>query len=320
MGLNKIPVVAVVGPTASGKSDLAVEICRRFGGEAVSADSMQIYKGLDISTAKPTEEEKKGIPHHMMDFLDTRDSFSVAEYQSMAGECIKEIHSRGKLPVIVGGTGLYIDNLLNNIRLTEASFDEALREKLLKRVEDEGIDALLAELEKIDPEYAAKMHPNNVKRIVRALEVWYSSGVTMTEQIANSHAESPYEVLYIGLDAQDRDFLYNRINMRVDIMLANGLEAEARDYLSQPDMSTSSQAIGCKELKPYFEGGMSLVQAAENLKQATRRYAKRQLTWFRRNKEINWLFIDTFPSKDAMYEEAFRITEEWERRLQNVQR
>ena len=318
--MNKIPVVAVVGPTASGKSDLAVEICRRFGGEAVSADSMQIYKGLDISTAKPTEEEKKGIPHHMMDFLDTRDSFSVAEYQSMAGECIKEIHSRGKLPVIVGGTGLYIDNLLNNIRLTEASFDEALREKLLKRVEDEGIDALLAELEEIDPEYAAKMHPNNVKRIVRALEVWYSSGVTMTEQIANSHAESPYEVLYIGLDAQDRDFLYNRINMRVDIMLANGLEAEARDYLSQPDMSTSSQAIGCKELKPYFEGGMSLVQAAENLKQATRRYAKRQLTWFRRNKEINWLFIDTFPSKDAMYEEAFRITEEWERRLQNVQR
>ena len=317
--MNKIPVVAVVGPTASGKSDLAVEICRRFGGEAVSADSMQIYKGLDISTAKPTEEEKKGVPHHMMDFLDTRDSFSVAEYQSMAGECIKEIHSRGKLPVIVGGTGLYIDNLLNNIRLTEASFDEALREKLLKRVEDEGIDALLAELEKIDPGYAAKMHPNNVKRIVRALEVWYSSGVTMTEQIANSHAESPYEVLYIGLDAQDRDFLYNRINMRVDIMLANGPEAEARDYLSQPDMSTSSQAIGCKELKPYFEGGMSLVQAAENLKQATRRYAKRQLTWFRRNKEINWLFIDTFPSKDAMYEEAFRITEEWERRLQNVQ-
>lgn len=317
--MNKIPVVAVVGPTASGKSDMAVEICHRFGGEAVSADSMQIYKGLDISTAKPTEEEKKGIPHHMMDFLDTRESFSVAEYQSMAGECIKEIHSRGKLPVIVGGTGLYIDNLLNNIRLTEASFDEALREKLLKRVEDEGIASLLSELEKIDPEYAAKMHPNNVKRIVRALEVWYSSGVTMTEQIENSHAESPYEVLYIGLDAQDREFLYNRINMRVDIMLANGLEAEARDYLSQPDMSTSSQAIGCKELKPYFDGGMTLAQAAENLKQATRRYAKRQLTWFRRNKEINWLFIDTFPSKDAMYEEAFRITEEWERGLQNVQ-
>lgn len=316
--MNKIPVVAVVGPTASGKSDLAVEICRRFNGEAVSADSMQIYKGLDISTAKPTEEEKKGIPHYMMDFLDTKESFSVAEYQAMAGECIKDIHSRGKLPVIVGGTGLYIDTLLNNVRLTEDSFDEALRAKLLKRVEEEGIDSLLTELEKIDPEYASKMHPNNVKRIVRALEVWYSSGVTMTEQIENSKAESPYEVLYLGLDAKKRDFLYNRINLRVDIMLANGLEEEARDYLAQPDMSTSSQAIGCKELKPYFNGEMTLSEAAENLKQATRRYAKRQLTWFRRNKEIKWLFIDTFSSKSEMYEEAFNIIREWERRLQDA--
>ncbi|MBQ7043089.1 MAG: tRNA (adenosine(37)-N6)-dimethylallyltransferase MiaA [Clostridia bacterium] len=316
--MNKIPVVAVVGPTASGKSDLAVEICRRFNGEAVSADSMQIYKGLDISTAKPTEEEKKGIPHYMMDFLDTKESFSVAEYQAMAGESIKDIHSRGKLPVVVGGTGLYIDTLLNNVRLTEDSFDEALRAKLLKRVEEEGIDSLLTELEKIDPEYASKMHPNNVKRIVRALEVWYSSGVTMTEQIENSKAESPYEVLYFGLDAKERDFLYNRINLRVDIMLANGLEEEARDYLAQPDMSTSSQAIGCKELKPYFNGEMILSEAAENLKQATRRYAKRQLTWFRRNKEIKWLFIDTFSSKSEMYEEAFNIIREWERRLQDA--
>lgn len=316
--MNKIPVVAVVGPTASGKSDLAVEICRRFNGEAVSADSMQIYKGLDISTAKPTEEEKKGIPHYMMDFLDTKESFSVAEYQAMAGECIKDIHSRGKLPVVVGGTGLYIDTLLNNVRLTEDSFDEALRAKLLKRVEEEGIDSLLTELEKIDPEYASKMHPNNVKRIVRALEVWYSSGVTMTEQIENSKAESPYEVLYLGLDAKERDFLYNRINLRVDIMLANGLEEEARDYLAQPDMSTSSQAIGCKELKPYFNGEMTLSEAAENLKQATRRYAKRQLTWFRRNKEIKWLFIDTFSSKSEMYKEAFNIIREWERRLQDA--
>ncbi len=316
--MNKIPVVAVVGPTASGKSDLAVEICRRFNGEAVSADSMQIYKGLDISTAKPTEEEKKGIPHYMMDFLDTKESFSVAEYQAMAGECIKDIHSRGKLPVIVGGTGLYIDTLLNNVRLTEDSFDEALRAKLLKRVEEEGIDSLLTELEKIDPEYASKMHPNNVKRIVRALEVWYSSGTTMTQQIENSKAESPYEVLYLGLDAKDRDFLYNRINLRVDIMLANGLEAEAKDYLAQPDMSTSSQAIGCKELKPYFNGEMTLSEAAENLKQATRRYAKRQLTWFRRNKEIKWLFIDSFLSKDEMYEKAFNIIREWERRLQDA--
>lgn len=316
--MNRIPVIAVVGPTASGKSDLAVEICCRFDGEAVSADSMQIYKGLDISTAKPTDEEKKGIPHHMMDFLDNTESFSVAEYQRMAGDCIADIYSRGKLPVVVGGTGLYIDTLLNNIRLTNDSFDEKIREKLFKRVEDEGIDSLLKELSEIDPEYALKMHPNNVKRIVRALEVWYSSGITMTQQIADSHAESPYDVLYLGLDAKEREYLYNRINMRVDIMLENGLEAEARDYLSQSGTSTSSQAIGCKELKPYFDGVLTLGQAADNLKQATRRYAKRQLTWFRRNTAINWLFIDTFSSKDEMYNEAFRITEEWERRMKNV--
>ncbi len=318
--MNRIPVVAVVGPTASGKSDLAVEICRRFDGEAVSADSMQIYKGIDISTAKPTREEKKGIPHHMMDFLDVTESFSVAEYQRMAGECIMDIHSRGKLPVVVGGTGLYIDTLLNNIRLSEDSFDEALREKLLARVENEGIESLLSELESIDPDYAAKMHPNNVKRIVRALEVWYSSGITMTQQIENSRTESPYEVLYLGLDATDREYLYNRINLRVDIMLENGLEAEAREYLSLSDTATSSQAIGCKELRPYFDGELTLGQAADNLRQATRRYAKRQLTWFRRNKEINWLFIDTFSSKQAMYEKAFTIIQEWERRRQNAQK
>ena len=309
--MNRIPVIAVVGPTASGKSDLAVEICLRCNGEAVSADSMQIYKGLDISTAKPSEEEKKGIPHHMMDFLDNTESFSVAEYQQLAVECIRDIHSRGKLPVIVGGTGLYIDTLLNNIQLTEDSFDEKVRENLLSRVEKEGVESLLAELRKIDPEYASKMHPNNVKRIVRALEVWYSSGVTMTQQIENSHAESPYDVCFIGLDATDRDFLYERINRRVSIMLENGLEAEAADYLSQKNTATSSQAIGCKELRPYFDGEISLAQAADNLRQATRRYAKRQLTWFRRNKEINWIMIDKYASKQEMVEKAIEIINEW---------
>lgn len=309
--MNRIPVVAVVGPTASGKSDLAVEICLRFNGEAVSADSMQIYKGLDVSTAKPTEEEKKGVPHHMMDFLDNTESFSVAEYQKMAGEYIRDIHSRGKLPVIVGGTGLYIDTLLNNIQLKEDSFDEALREKLLERVEKEGIENLLDELRGIDPEYAEKMHPNNVKRIVRALEVWYSSGVTMTQQIEDSHAESPYDVCFIGLEAEDRDFLYDRINRRVSIMLENGLESEAKDYLSQENTATSSQAIGCKELKPYFDGEITLAEAADNLRQATRRYAKRQLTWFRRNKEINWIMIDKFDSKSEMQNAAFEIIKKW---------
>ncbi len=318
--MKKIPVVAVIGPTASGKSDLAVEICLMFNGEVVSADSMQIYKGLDISTAKPTETEKKGVPHHMMNFLDNTKSFSVAEYQQMASECISDIHSRGRLPVIAGGTGLYIDTLLNNTKFTEASFDEALREKLLKRVEDEGIGNLLLELQKIDPEYAAKMHPHNVKRIVRALEVWYSSGVTMTEQLENSHRESPYDVCFIGLTANNRDFLYERINRRVDIMVSCGLEAEAKDYLLQKNTATSSQAIGCKELKPYFDGDITLDEALKNLKQATRRYAKRQLTWFRRNNEINWLFTDSYKDKREMYEDAFGIINEWERRREDVKK
>ncbi len=316
--LKKIPVVAVVGPTASGKSDLAVEICLKFGGEAVSADSMQIYKGLDISTAKPTEEEKKGVSHHMMDFLDNSKSFSVAEYQQLAVKCIEDISSRGRLPVVVGGTGLYIDTLLNNIKLTEDSFDESLRERLFERAEREGVQTLLDELAAIDPEYAAKMHPNNVKRIIRALEVWYSSGVTMTEQLEASHRESPYDVCFIGLDAEDRNFLYTRINRRVDIMMACGLEDEARDYLSQKNIATSSQAIGCKELKPYIDGEITIDEALDNLKQATRRYAKRQLTWFRRNKEINWLFIDAFKEKSEMYEKAFEIIKEWERGRQSV--
>lgn len=309
--MKKIPVVAVVGPTASGKSDLAVEICLEFGGEAVSADSMQIYKGIDISTAKPTEEEKKGVPHHMMGFLDDTKSFSVAEYQRMAGECIRDIHSRGKLPVIVGGTGLYIDTLLNDIKLTEDSFDERTRAKLLERVENEGVESLLSELQKVDPEYAAKLHPNNVKRIVRALEVWYSSGITMTRQLEESHRESPYDVCFIGIDATDRAFLYERINRRVSVMLESGLEEEAREYLSKKNTATSSQAIGCKELKPYFDGEITLSEAADNLRQATRRYAKRQLTWFRRNKEINWLMADKYNSKKEMHEEAFKIIRKW---------
>ena len=305
--MNKIPVIAVVGPTASGKSDLAVEICLRFDGEVVSADSMQIYKGMDIATAKPTEAEKKGVPHHLMNFLPDTESYSVAEYQKAAGQAIEDIYSRGKLPVVVGGTGLYVDTLLNNIQLTEDSNHSELREQLKVRAEKEGMEALLNELRGIDPEYADKMHVNNGKRILRALELWYSSGITMTQQIENSHAESPYEVCYIGLDAQDRQYLYDRINRRVDIMLRNGLEQEARDYLTKENTATSSQAIGCKELKPYFDGEISFSEAVENLKQATRRYAKRQLTWFRRNDCINWLYIDKHEEKEELYNEAFRV-------------
>ncbi len=309
--MNRIPVVAVVGPTASGKSDLAVEICRRFCGEVVSADSMQIYKGMDIATAKPTEEEKQNIPHHMMDFLDNTEDYSVALYQQATAECIAEIYSRGLLPVVCGGTGLYVDTLLNNVKLSEDSYDEELRVSLLKRAEDEGADRLLEEVRAFDPEYAEKLHPNNVKRIVRALEVYKTTGTTMTEQNKLSKQTSPYDVCFIGLDAEDRQFLYDRIDRRVDVMLERGLEEEAREYLSSANGSTSAQAIGYKELRPFFDGAITLDEAVENLKKATRRYAKRQLTWFRRNERINWLYIDKYQKRDELMSDAFAIVEKF---------
>lgn len=309
--MNRIPVVAVVGPTASGKSDLAVEICRHFGGEVVSADSMQIYKGMNIATAKPTEEEKQNIPHHMMDFLDNTEDYSVALYQQAAAECIAEIYSRGLLPVVCGGTGLYVDTLLNNVKLSEDSYDEELRVSLLKRAKDEGADRLLEEVRAFDPEYAEKLHPNNVKRIVRALEVYKTTGTTMTEQNKLSKQTSPYDVCFIGLDAEDRQFLYDRIDRRVDVMLERGLEEEAREYLSSANGSTSAQAIGYKELRPFFDGAITLDEAVENLKKATRRYAKRQLTWFRRNERINWLYIDKYQKRDELMSDAFAIVEKF---------
>lgn len=307
--MKRIPVVAVIGPTASGKSDLAVEICRRFGGEVVSADSMQIYKGMDIATAKPTEEEKKNIPHHMMDFLDNSEDYSVALYQQAASECIADIHSRGLLPVVCGGTGLYVDTLLNNVKLSDDSCDEELRRSLLKRAEDGGADKLLEEVRAFDPEYAEKLHPNNIKRIVRALEVYKTTGTTMTEQTELSKQASPYDVCFIGLDAENRQFLYDRIDRRVDIMFGRGLEKEAREYLASANGSTSAQAIGYKELRPYIDGEISLEEADENLKRATRRYAKRQLTWFRRNERINWLLIDKYQKREELANAAFAIVE-----------
>lgn len=309
--MNKIPVIAVVGPTASGKSDLAVEICRCFNGEAVSADSMQIYKGMDIATAKPTEEEKKGIKHHMMDFLDPCEPYSVALYQQAANECIKNIVAEGKLPVVVGGTGLYVDTLLNNVKLSEASFDMEVRRALFEKAENEGTEKLLDEIRAIDPEYAAKLHPSNVKRIVRALEIYQTTGTTMTQQIELSKSESPYNTCFIGLDSEERQFIYDRINRRVDIMLELGLEKEAKEYLAESNTQTSAQAIGYKELKPYFDGEISLDDAVENLKRATRRYAKRQLTWFRRNECINWIYTDKYQNREDLEKNVFCIVEKF---------
>ena len=305
--MKKIPLIVVAGPTASGKTALGVEICKRFDGEVISADSMQIYKGMDIATAKPTLEEMQGIPHHLIDFISPEDTFSVADFKSAAEERIADITKRNKLPAIVGGTGLYIDSLVENISLCETPVDENLRKALIERAKKEGAAVLLEEARAIDPEYAEKLHENNVKRIIRVLELWHTSHMTMTQQIAQSRSvPSPYDVCYIVLDAEDRDYLYDRINHRVDLMLEAGLLNEAEKYYSSCG-KTAAQAIGYKELKPYFDGEKTLDEAVESLKQSTRRYAKRQLTWFRKNENAKKIYIDTFASPQDMIDYAAEI-------------
>lgn len=306
---KKIKIAAVVGPTASGKTKLAVDICRALNGEAVSCDSMQIYKYMDIATAKPTVQEMCWIPHHMLDFLEPGEKYSVAAYCAEAGKCIDDISGKGKLPVLVGGTGLYYSSLVDNISFADEDDDASIRSELERRAESEGIETLHRELSAIDPETAAQLHLNNRGRIIRALEVYYKTGVTMSEQQRRSRlAEPKYDCTAICLDARDRQFLYDRIDRRVDIMIENGLIEEARRFLSGELGKTSGQAIGYKELQPYFNGEISLDDAIDNLKRSTRRYAKRQLTWFRRDERITHLYIDEM-SYDELLKTAVGIIE-----------
>ncbi len=292
--MRKIPVIVIVGPTAVGKTSLSVELAKRFSGEIVSGDSMQIYKGMHIASAAPDEEEKEGIPHHLFEFLARQDSYSVAEYTADAKRVIFDIADRGKLPVIVGGTGLYISSLINNIRFTEEPTDEELRRRLSEEYDAVGGETMLRRLEAVDPEAAAGIHPNNKKRVIRALEIYKTTGKTITRQNAESKAEpSPFIPFIIGLKSYDRQFIYDRINKRVDIMLEKGILDEARAAYEAGGSKTSTQAIGHKEFFPYFEGEISLEEAIETLKRETRRYAKRQLTWFSRDNRTEWIDIDT---------------------------
>ena len=288
-----IPVIAVVGPTASGKTRLAVDLAERFGGEVISADSMQVYRYMDIGTAKATAEERRGIPHHMLDFLDPGQPFSVADYVELAGRCAADIVRRGKVPVVAGGTGLYVDSLLRGTVFQPIQTDPSLRLSLQREAEEKGGEALLEQLAQVDPELAAKLHPNNTGRIIRALEVFRLTGVPMSVQQreAVSHP-SPYRPCWIGLDFSDRQVLYQRINRRVEQMLRDGLEEEARSLTQRGFGGTAAQAIGYKEFFPCWEGKRTLAEAEEEIKLQSRQYAKRQLTWFRRNKEIQWLYPD----------------------------
>ena len=293
--MDKIPLLVIVGPTASGKTALAVECALEFGGEVVSADSMQIYKGMSIATAKPTADEMKGVKHRLIDFVDVTDNYSVADYVKDANEAIDAIVGEGKLPILCGGTGLYVDSLVNNIRFSQEETDSELRGSLEEKMEKIGAEAMLEELAQFDPETAERLHANNKKRIIRAFEVYMSTGKTFSEmQVLSREEPSRFNPVFIGIGFEDRQKLYDRIDRRVDIMLENGLVGEAREYYDLPEKTTSSQAIGYKELKPYFEGEITLEQAVDNLKLATRHYAKRQLTWFRRNKNIRWFNFDTY--------------------------
>lgn len=301
MKKDKIPFIAVVGPTASGKTSLSIALASLYGAEIISADSMQIYKGMDIATAKPSKDEMQGIPHHLIDFVDISSKYSVAQYLSNARRCISDIHSRGKKIIVVGGTGLYINSLIDNIQF-DVEAENELRTELISEADKFGGAHMLSELNKLDPEYAASLHENDITRIIRGIEINRLFGHTMNEHKRLSReCESPYDVCMLGINFRDRQKLYDRIDRRVEIMLESGLEEEAKFFFDKLDNSkTAVQAIGYKELFPYLEGEISLDEAVENLKKATRNYAKRQLTWFRKDTRIHWIYADEMDEKEII--------------------
>ena len=294
---EKIKVFAVCGPTASGKTSLSVTLAKKLHAEVVSCDSMQIYRGMEIGTAKPTADEMQGVPHHLMGFQDPAEPFSVSDYVALAGKVIEDIHARGKNVLLVGGTGLYARSLLKAVPFTENSRDDEIRGNLEAEFAADGIEPLYARLKELDPEGAEGIHPNNTRRVIRALEYCMVTGEPFSKQAKDSKAvESPYDGKMLVLSFRDRETLYGRINLRVEQMFADGLLKEAEDYFKRYGTpgQTSVQAIGYKEPFPYFEGQCSLDEAKENIKRETRRYAKRQLTWFRREEDAVWLFADDF--------------------------
>ena len=284
-------MICIAGPTASGKTALAVALAKAYNGEVVSCDSMQIYRRMDIGTAKPTKEEMEGIPHHMIDVADPEEDYSVSRYCETAAPIVDDILSRGKTVIIAGGTGLYMDSLIRGNPF--APFPSTgVRERLEARADAEGTAVLLEELSRVDPEAAGRLHLSDRKRIIRALEVYLETGQTITEHNRKTQAVPPrYSPLWLGLDFSDRAELYSRIDRRVDRMLEQGLVEEIRGLLSSgiPKKCTAMQAIGYKEFVAALDGQCSITAAADQVRQSSRHYAKRQLTWFRRNRNMHWL-------------------------------
>ena len=284
-------LIVICGPTASGKTKLGIELCKALGGEVISADSMQIYRGMNVGTAKPSLEEREGIPHHMLDVADPWEPYSVARYVEEATACVEDILARGKRPVVVGGTGLYIDALIRGRQFADAPPKSGHREALQNQLREQGIEPLLEELHRVDPEAAARLHPRDEKRIIRALEVFRETGVTITHHNRESGRLPPrYEAAVIGLTFADRAVLKARIDRRVDQMMAQGLPREVQSLLDGgiPRDCTAMQAIGYKELAACLDRNGPLSEAAEEIKLRSRQYAKRQLSWFRREQSIHW--------------------------------
>lgn len=304
-------LIAVVGPTASGKTALAIALAKELGGEIVSADSMQIYRGMDIATAKPTPEEMAEVPHHLIGFWPPEKPFSVAQYAVLAREKIDDILRRGRVPVLCGGTGLYIKAIVDHIQYEEETGeDAALRERLRRQAQDEGNLAVWRQLQAMDPQTAERIHPNNLGRVIRAIEVMQVSGRSIREQEERSRqAPCPYHVIQIGLRYRNRENLYERIGRRVDAMAEAGLPEEARAVRQQGLTATAAQAIGYKELYDWMDGTLPLEEALENLKRSTRRYAKRQLTWFGADARIRWIEPDALQAGETVTEQAMKIIE-----------
>ncbi|MCL6585499.1 MAG: tRNA (adenosine(37)-N6)-dimethylallyltransferase MiaA [Anoxybacillus sp.] len=305
----KEKLVVLIGPTAVGKTKMSIELAKRLDAEIISGDSMQVYRGMDIGTAKITPTEMQGIPHHLIDIKDPADAFSVAEFQQLVRPLIREITRRGKLPMIVGGTGLYIQSVLYDYQFTDAPSDEVYRQKLRKLVEANGEMALFHMLKAVDEESAARIHPRNVRRVIRALEIYHCTGKTMSEWQKTQTPELLYDVAIIGL-TMEREQLYRRINERVEQMIANGLLDEVKALYDRGLHDCQSmQAIGYKELYAYFAGDISLEEAIEQLKQNSRRYAKRQLTWFRNKLPVRWFDMTDSEKFDETREEILQYIE-----------
>ena len=307
-------ILVISGPTASGKTALAVELALAHNGEVVSADYMQIYRRMDIGTAKPTREEMRGVPHHMLDVADPEEDFSVARYVELAARCVDDILARGRLPIVAGGTGLYIDSLLSGRTFARFDPDSPLRRELEEELARRGGAALLEELARADPDTAARLHPNDGKRIVRALEVYRSTGTTLTEHNAMTRSLPPrYDALTLTLAFQRREDMWARIDRRVDQMMAGGLVDEVRALLDSgvPDRCTAMQAIGYKEMAAALRGDGDTARAAEEIKLRSRQYAKRQLTWFRRNGDARWIRWETRPNFAAALQTSTEYMEEF---------